>query len=239
MDPRERMNDPLVALRASLQAWQGTLWTALPAKIVSYDASKKTVSAQPLIQAQVRNAQNVWSDTTLPVCSDCPVQFPGGGGYTFTFPLAAGDEGILVFSSRCLDGWWQQGGVQPQVELRMHDLSDGMFISGISSVPNVPASSSTNSAQLRTNDGTCYIELSEGGKINLVAPGGVFVNGGPLNVAEGLNLGGPVKALNGVATYAGDLQTTGKVSSGVGGVDSVTLGTHTHPNNGDPPTPGT
>lgn len=39
-------------------------------------------------------------------------------------------------------------------------------------------------------------------------------------------------------TSAGDLHVTGKVIAGFGGVDQVGLQTHTHPGNGQPPTPG-
>ncbi len=94
-----------------------------------------------------------------------------------TFPLAAGDEVLVHFSARCLDAWWQQGGVQPQAQFRMHDLSDGFVAPKLYSVPNVPGGISTTAAQLRTKDGTSYIELAPGGIINLVAPGGLNING--------------------------------------------------------------
>ena len=168
MDRRERMDSLLVALRGALQNFESTLWTALPASVVSYNAAKLTVSAQPTIQAQVRTPAGQWINTTLPVCVDCPVSFPGGGGFTLTFPIAVGDEGILVFASRCIDAWWQNSGVQPQAELRMHDLSDGMFIPGLFSVPKVPANVSTTACQLRSIDGQTLVEVGPG-KIQLIA----------------------------------------------------------------------
>lgn len=172
MDPKERMNDPLVAARTMLRGWQSNIWTALPAIVQSYDPAKVTVSAQPSIQAQIRDPKGNWTNVNLPVCLDCPVFWPGGGGYFASFPLAAGDEGALLFSSRCIDSWWQNGGVQTQAEFRLHNLSDGMFIPGLFSQKRVPSPApSGNTAQLRNKDATLLVELNEAtGIVKLKAP---------------------------------------------------------------------
>lgn len=166
MDRRERIpaggkNAQLLIIKAALEANQANLWTALPAVVQSFNAAKLTVEAQPTIQGQVFQPDGTWVSTTMPLCVDCPVMYPGGGGFLFTFPIVAGDEGLLVFASRCIDAWWQNGGVQKQAELRMHDLSDGFFFpTGGMSQPNIPNDVSANSAQLRTRDGTSFIDLN-------------------------------------------------------------------------------
>lgn len=81
-----------------------------------------------------------------------------------TFPLAPGDECLVVFASRCIDSWWQLGGVQGQAEFRMHDLSDGFCIPGPKSQPRKIAVASKT--QLRTNNGGTLIEI-ENGKIRV------------------------------------------------------------------------
>ena len=159
--PSGKTNGLLVALRAALDDKQANIWTALPATVSSFNVAKVTVEAQPTIQAQIRQPNGTLVDTTLPLCVDCPVLFPGGGGFVFTFPLAKGDEGLLIFASRCIDNWWQSGGVGKQAELRMHDLSDGFFLpTGGMSQPNIPGNISTDSAQMRTKDGTELIDLN-------------------------------------------------------------------------------
>lgn len=181
------------------------MWTALPAIVQSYSAAKRTVSLQPAIQAQLQSSDGTWTNTSLPVLTDCPVVFPGGGGFELTFPIAAGDEGIVIFASRCLDAWWQNGGVQPQAELRMHDLSDGMFLPGMFSQARLPSPvPSVSVPTLRNSDATVKLE---------------FISGG--------------------MKLTGNLQVTGSVIGGFGGVDQVGLQTHTHASNGTPPTPGT
>jgi hypothetical protein len=159
--PTKGFNAGLQAIKAALRDKQANMWTALPATVSSFNAAAVTVQAQPTIQAQIWQPDGTWVDTQLPLCLDCPVMYPGGGGFVFTFPLAAGDEGLLVFASRCIDAWWQNGGIQKQAELRMHDLSDGFFFpTGGMSQPNIPGDISTVSAQLRTKDGTEFIELN-------------------------------------------------------------------------------
>ncbi len=169
----------LATVRAGYAGHQSGLWTALPATVNSYNAAALTVEAQPTIQAAVRQPNGNLLLTTMPLCLDCPVMFPGGGGFFISFPLAKGDEGLLVFSSRCIDAWWQNGGVQPQAEYRMHDLSDGFFFpTGGMSQPNVPGSVSTNSCRISTKDATTYVEITKTGQIvNIVAPGGANITG--------------------------------------------------------------
>lgn len=236
MDPKERMNDPLVAARAMLRGWQSDIWTALPAVVQSYDPARMTVSVQPTVQAQVRSPEGVWSDTTLPVCVDCPVVFQAGGGFMFSFPLTDGDEGILIFSSRCIDAWWQNGGIQPQAEFRLHDLSDGMFVPGLFSQPRIPdPAPSSSAAQLRSLDGQTVLEAApahlsmtaDGGVSGLsVTPGNVEITGS-LSVSGNLMLGGLIKSFLG-GVYSGALQFSGEVFAKFGLAGQVGLSTHRH-----------
>lgn len=163
MDRGELYNDRTEALRAALEGWQARMYTALPGIIQSYDAVAQTVSVQPALRAQVRAADGTVRDVDLPLCLDCPVQFPGGGGFVATFPVAPGDECLLVFSARCIDAWWQSGGIQSAaLDLRMHDLSDGFAILGFRSQPRRLASVSTTAAELRTDDGAAFVRVAAG-----------------------------------------------------------------------------
>lgn len=165
MDRRERSNNFMDALLAMLQGWQSGIWTACPAIIVSFDPASETVTAQPSIQAQNRAPDGKVSWQRLPVLVDVPVIFPSGGGFTLTFPIAAGDECLVIFASRCIDAWRQSGGVQVQPELRMHDLSDGFALVGVRSQPRALPNVSTTSAQLRSDDGLTYVELGPDGLV--------------------------------------------------------------------------
>lgn len=179
MDQRQRLGDPTTAIAMATRERQSQIWTALPGIIQSFDAEKMTCEVQPSIQGTLADpktgeAKNV----NLPLLVDCPVQFPAGGGVTLTLPIAPDDECLIIFASRCIDAWWQNGGIQPPMVYRMHDLSDGFVIPGIWSQPRVLSGVSTSKAQLRSTDGSTRLELDPGSqRINLVAPGGVYING--------------------------------------------------------------
>lgn len=160
MQQTERIGDFEEGLRTILNGKQATIWTALPGIIQSFDPDAITCVVQPTIQAQIKNPDGTSQWVDMPLLLDVPVTIPRGGGCTLTFPIAAGDECLVIFSSRCIDAWWQQGGVQAQAELRMHDLSDGFAIPGPFSQATKISGWSMSAVQLRSNDGQAVIELN-------------------------------------------------------------------------------
>jgi len=162
------LNEPEETLKTVLDGRQVSIWTALPGIITNIDFDAMTCEVQPSIQGTVVDENGNFTQVNLPLLLDVPIVFPSGGGFTITFPLAAGDEVLVVFSSRCIDAWWQQGDVQPAMEARMHDLSDGFAIPGPKSQPNAIPGISDSKLQIRTDAGTTYFQIAATGKMNLV-----------------------------------------------------------------------
>lgn len=215
MDQRERAEDFQEALRAAMDGRLGDVWTALPGIVETYDAEKQVVSVQPAIQRAYRGPDGAETMLTLPLLLDCPVMFPGGGGVTLTFPIVKGDECLVVFASRCIDSWWQSGGIQPPAEFRMQDLSDGFAFVGVRSQPRKLTAVSTSKAQLRSDDGETYVDLDPAGHVVTIK-------------ATNIILDGPVH-ITGVTTADQDINVTGTVTAStdvVGG--GKHLKTHTH-----------
>lgn len=177
IDRRERSYSHEELLRMTLDADRASLWTALPCQVVSYNAVANTVQAQPTIKAVIQKPDGNQEAVNLPVLPDVPVVFPRGGGATLTFPIAPGDECLVVFSCRNIDSWWQSGGIQMPGDTRRHDLSDGFCIPGPMSQARRIGGISTKTTQLRSDDGSTYVELDQHGKrVNIVAPNGVTIN---------------------------------------------------------------
>lgn len=102
-----------------------------------------------------------------PLLLNVPVVFPSGGGFTLTFPIAAGDECVVLFNDRQIDTWLANGAGSPPETGRVHDLSDGIAIVGLRSNPRALASVSTTATQLRSDDGTTFVEVnSQGVKVH-------------------------------------------------------------------------
>lgn len=236
MDRRERSPDEYGALKAALEGWQAKLWTALPAIIVSYDAAKQTCQCQPTIQALVRDQSGVAAWVTLPILVDVPVLFPGAGGFTLTFPVAAGDEVLVIFSSRAIDGWWQLGDVRPQVELRMHDLSDGFALLGTRNQTRMLPSLSTTAVQLRNDAGDAYVQIKPNKDVELHTPAAANVTAATLTatLSGSATIHAPTITLDGnvVCTGALDVNGVATASAVVGTIDVSAGGknmlAHTH-----------
>ena len=142
------------------------LRVAMPGIVDSYDASQQTVTVRLALRENWNEDRNeVW--TEIPLLLDVPIVFPRAGGYVLTFPITKGDEVLVVFGDMCIDGWWQNGGVQNQIDCRRHDLSDAFAIPGPWSQPRRVSGYSINSVQLRNEAGNAYIELS-GSTVNIV-----------------------------------------------------------------------
>lgn len=185
------------------------LHTCLPGVVVSFDAAKQTAVVQPCIQRIFTTLGPV----NLPVCVDVPVAFPGGGDFFLTFPVAAGDECLLLFSERAIDYWYDKGGVQLPAEYRLHDLSDAIAMVGLNSQPKKLSALQTTGAELRTRDRSTYIRLESGS---------IYIKG---NIT-----------LDGNITQTGDQDVTGKVTASndvIGGGKHLKTHTHTDPQGGN------
>lgn len=178
MDNRDQLlNDVEEAQRLILEGDRVNLWTAIPGIIESVNFTEMTCVVQPSIQGVVEDADGNLSAVDLPLLADVPIVFPSGGGFTITMPLAVGDEVLVVFSSRCIDAWWQSGGTQQAIEARMHDLSDGFAIPGPKSIPKKISGINSTDLQIRNNAGTSYVSITADGHIKLVSPAGIQITG--------------------------------------------------------------
>ena len=181
------------------------LRVAMPGVIQSFDPNAVTCTVLPAIMGIIPTRDGT-DPSDLPMLVDVPVIFPRGGGCTMTFPVKPGDECLLVFSDRCIDFWWQSGGVQEPVDPRQHDLSDAFAIIGPQSLAKKISGISTSAAQFRSDDGSTYFEINPTTKkIKLVAPGGFDV------VAPESNFSAKV-TIAGLLTWAGGM--VGSITSG-------------------------
>lgn len=211
MRREERLDDPEESLRLALENAQSQIWTALPSVVTAVDLSKQTVSVQPSVQGNISAPDGSSQSVNLPLLVDVPIVWPRAGGFALTFPIAAGDEVLVVFASRCIDTWWQSGGVGVQAEVRMHDLSDGFAVLAPTSQPKKLSNVSSSNVQLRDEAGTTYVEIAPGGKIKLTGATSIDLEAPTVNLkATDINI-------EGTTTQTGGMS--------IGG---ITFGTHKH-----------
>lgn len=211
MNREERLDDPEESLRLALENAQANLWTATPGIVAAVNLAAQTVSVQPAIQGTLTNPDGSTQNVNLPVLVDVPIVWPRAGGFALTFPIAVGDEVLVVFASRCIDSWWQSGGVGIPAEARMHDLSDGFAILAPTSQSKKFANVSSTNVQLRDSAGSTYVEITPGGAARIVG-------------ASSIDIEAPTINLNGTTNITGQINHSGGslVSNG------ITFGSHKH-----------
>ncbi|PQQ36482.1 translation initiation factor IF-2 [Photorhabdus luminescens] len=231
-----RTGDLSETLKAINHSLSSQLRVAMPGIIQSFNADAVTCVVQPAIKSGIADSEGKTTSVSLPLLVDVPVIFPRGGGVTLTFPVRAGDECLVVFADRCIDFWWQSGGVQEPADDRQHSLSDAFAIVGPQSQSKIISGISTSTAQLRSDDGAAYIELDPGShNITVITPakliatakggteitspeivlnGNVTING---NLSQGMGAGGGTATMQGPVTVNNDVTAAG-----------ISLKSHTH-----------
>lgn len=186
---------------------------AIPGIIINFDAEQQTVDVQPTIRERMKDPGGNLNWTNLPVLPDLPLVLPKAGNFILTMPVNKGDEVLVVFADSCIDSWWASGGIQNWNDKRRHDLSDGFAILGTWSQPNRIPNYSSNSAQLRSVDGSTCVDV-QNSVININAANTVNINTANTNLGLGGNriarLGDSVKVTvpthgncDGIITSAG------------------------------------
>ena len=146
---------------------------SMPARIVSFDPATKTASVE--IGLKMVNADD--SQSEYPPLVDCPCLFTRGGGFHLVHPYKAGDKGIVLFSDRCFDGWFQAGQVAPPMDFRVHSMSDAYFIGGADCLDDVSPIVS-DAMFIGKDDNSAGVTIKASGDIDLngvnISPSGII-----------------------------------------------------------------
>lgn len=203
------------------------LHTSMPGIVVSFDAATQLASVQPAIKRIFKTddgEKELLTPTNLPVLINVLVQFPRGGGFSMTFPVAQGDECLLVFCERSIDSWHQYGTVREPGARRFHSLSDATAFVGLSSVPNkVPGYDAVNTV-IKKDDGSVSISLNADGSLAIGADSDIDIIGGAevnieaatvVNITGGteINMIAPIINLDGVVNALQGLAVTGSCTN--------------------------
>lgn len=177
--------------------------TAIPAKIIRYNAAKQRADVQPLVQERYLDNKVV----DYPILYDVPLMFPSAGGGKITFPVKIDDVVLVIFSERSIDRWLQGETDKPidPGDTRKHDLSDAIAIPGLYTFLTAPGS-----------DPNDVVISFSGSSVKLKANGDVE-----------FNPSGAVKVMGDVI-ITGSLTATGEITADSDGLEPVQLTTHLH-----------
>lgn len=157
-------------LREVLDARAADIHTALPGKVVSYDASKQVADIQPLVKDVYHAESGALLTRSFPVLPSVPVAFLRGGGYFLSVPLAAGDTGMLVFSELPIDRWRSTGQESHPVDARRHGVGNAVFYPGVRPRAQALTEAGVSDHMVLGKEGGCQVH---------VKPNEVNLDGGP------------------------------------------------------------
>lgn len=146
----------LDSLPETLRQWgnarQARVFTALPARVKTYDAATQTADLEIVVRAPLvreEDEEDV-AHETLPVIPSVRVLFPSAGVASITWPLAAGDEVLFVVSSLALGEYRRTGAPADAVDVRRNALGcGGWAIPGVLMDSALLASAETNALVLK------------------------------------------------------------------------------------------
>lgn len=139
--------------------------TCLPAVVVNYYPATQTADVQPALKTKYDDG----TITSKPIIPDVPVQFLAAGTFSFSFPIAKGDDVWVFFSERSLERWKAESGIVDPKDSRKFHLSDAAFC-----VPtkgrDIAKIAGVSADKVRIVNGDSLIEMDKGGNILLENP---------------------------------------------------------------------
>lgn len=148
-------------LRLQVQRMIDNLYVAMPVKVIAFSAATQKVTVQPLTKMKITLGEEV-TYVNFPVLSNIPVIIPFCQtlNLAITLPIKAGDTGIILVMDKSLEAFLQTGNVSapplyssPKTATpRCHDLTDSIYIPGLSSNKKLVKDYSVDSLEIRTTD---------------------------------------------------------------------------------------
>lgn len=130
------------------------------ATVQSFDSEAQTVTAtinytKSFMQRQ-EDGSYIPVAQNYPILLDVPIIILGGGNASLTFPIAKGDECLILFNDRDIDNWFNGQNTLPPATSRLHSFSDGIALVGFRDI----ASYDTDSVVIK--NGTNQIKIGSG-----------------------------------------------------------------------------
>lgn len=147
-------------------------WGEMTGKIVSFDPFSQTATIQPDYEP-VHNGKQV----KMPELLEVPVRFQRVGGFIVTAPVKAGDKVVLRPKMRSSEGFHGGGSDTSNGDFRVNSLSDmEAFLDGGEPLSNPISSFNAENFEIRSEDGSFKIEMSQDGKFKIQGPEGNLID---------------------------------------------------------------
>ena len=214
--------------------------TCIPGHILAFDPTLQRAQVQTGIQVVTIDGATI----DPPPIVDVPVLFLGGTQYAVAHQIDPGDEGLILFSQRCIDAWKQTGGVATNPLARFHSAHDAVFIPGFRPLPTRISGFANDGVRLQSQDGSVHVWVKASGEIiadngsahvQITAAGEVNIENG----AGGIRLGADGSVvINNTCTIKpdGTIEAPNVTFGGISGKDHRHTNVQNGPNTSGGPT---
>ena len=209
-------------------------FTALPGVVlrVINSSGQQLLDVQPCVSLRNRDGTVTQQAPILNVPYQQPASSVGGT----VFPVAVGDNVLLVFQMRGIDTWkYGQGGLSAPSDYRMFSNQDCVAIPCISPVSKTPSMKNKHSGDYEIGDtlvfnGGTEIILKANGTTVVNSPSKVIVNSPNVEInATTVKINASSTVISGDLSVSGNTTVAGNLGvSGQGSIAGKDFITHTH-----------
>lgn len=159
--------------------------TCYPAKIISFNPVDQVASCRLAIEKYfVGTTEGTYTKQKAPILLDVPVVVSQGGGWDITFPIAAGDDCLVMFAQKGYDQWLYSGAEEtgmingsPSPEHYRHfNEEDAVCIVGLRPITRAIPNYNTDGMEIRNESRNQRITLHSDGNIEINTVAKVVVN---------------------------------------------------------------
>ena len=186
------------AVQKMMQAMNGML----PAQVTSYDRDTNRVEVQLMISLKTTDGSQI----PRPHLVNIPVLQLGGGTFSISFPLKAGDIGWVIAADRDISTFLQNYTQTAPPTTRMHNFADGMFIPDLMKSYNI-SGSNEDYLIIQNEDASIQVEM---GLNSSTGANEINVTGDRINIT--------VNNSTGYVVINGNLFVSGTINSPAGTV---------------------
>lgn len=158
------INDEITSIENMAKQKISEIHTAMPGKIISFDASTCTATVKPTLMYYTADDDIL----EYPLITGVPVFMPRAGSAQITYPVKADDSCLIVFSERSIDEWLGKGSTDNH-DPRQYDLTDGFAFVGMFPTQSI------NQDNVELINGGTKVSVTPSNTVNII--GNVNVQG--------------------------------------------------------------
>jgi hypothetical protein len=164
----EKTHEGISAMLAEvLKEYRKSIYTSIPAVIVSYDGATKRASVQPTPRTAFKDG----TKGAMPILPNVPVVTPAGGGFCIAVNLEEGDAVQVVFCQRGIKQFKKTFGLTDPSD-GVLDINSPVIIAGFGGQTISP----TSGISLQKEDGTVKVEVLEDSVVLETAQGSMILD---------------------------------------------------------------